>query len=113
MNGVEPKTFFEFMVILSFMLNVVSVIMVIVRGGSSQKREVKINEEAVNQHFFEKAMEENKESHQIFHSKIENGKDFTLQQVQALRGEIMKSVEAVHERINEVLAAVSRLEGKK
>lgn len=74
--------------------------------------------EAVNDslHRMEKMEEANKREHALFDQRLDGiyrkQREYTEQKVDALRKETDASLVALHERTNEILHAVGRIEGK-
>lgn len=81
-----------------------------------QRREVNFAFEPASKAEFTVHIAENKREHELLFSKINTAERNQLSRcdssMASLRAEIKQDVHGIHERINEVLRVVSRLEGK-
>lgn len=88
------------------------VIMIVVLANKSQKREVSFSFEPASKVEFEKHIAENKREHEKFTSNITKAEE----KAEAKLGEAIASGnvsrEKLHNRINDLMSAIARLEGK-
>lgn len=86
-------------------------ILTLIRAGKSQRREVSMVQDAVSKEELERLRLQNLEDHRIIHERITNAKKRADEQQAVMQQTVLQEVGKVHDRVNVVLAAVSRLEG--
>jgi len=123
----EAGAFLQFWVIIAFLAGIAANIVTVLMVARRQKREVSFTFEPASKVEFERHIENNRQEHaQMFakiggiergaNEKIERLNEILMERLDAKFTEAARqdreSREKIHDRINQVLAAVSRLEGR-
>lgn len=109
-----PASTWQFFLVVAavsgVLVNIVTIFFLL--GNRKERREVSFTVEPASKEEFEKLVIQNRHEHENIFSKIggvERGADAKMA---AMMKESNEGREKIHKRINEVLAGVSRLEGK-
>ena len=119
----DPKDFWQFILGIAFLCSIGANIAIIVSARRTQKREIAYAFTPASKEEFDKAAKENDADHTVIHARLTKFKERTDELVAEMREEMRHDREAalqsgeersnkIHSRIDDVLRAVSRLEGK-
>lgn len=108
----KPESFLELWITLGFMASIAANIFTVVRVSKTQKREITFSFDPASKEDFDRHVVENKREHEQLFSRI-NAVDraITARQIE-LDAKNEQRVTALHNRVNEVLEAVSELRGE-